>query len=95
MKHKLRIEELNVESFVVAAETPGGRGTVRAFDGPKPPQETVAQFTCLQDDCQPSFELTCVQPCPVVLETVNEFTCLVDDCQPTFVYSCPADPDLC
>lgn len=66
MKSKLRIEELGVESFVVSEEPAAGRGTVRAFARPTQ-QATLCQWTCVQDQCQPSFEYSCGYPetqCP-------------------------------
>jgi hypothetical protein len=54
MKSKLKIEELAVESFVVSAAGADARGTVAAHA--KPP---TREFTCLPDDCQPSFAYSC------------------------------------
>jgi len=56
---KLRIEELSVETFVVSEPGAGEQGTVRAFGGPKPPPPTLREFTCLVDDCQPTFVYSC------------------------------------
>lgn len=63
MKSKLKIEALTVESFVVSEKDAGERGTVRAFA--RPPRQTVAEYTCLVDDCQPTF----VYSCPYGAET--------------------------
>jgi hypothetical protein len=57
MKRKLKIEELSVESFVASSGSARGRGTVAAHG--KPPRQTVAEFTCLVDDCQPTFVYSC------------------------------------
>jgi hypothetical protein len=76
MKHKLRIEELSVESFVVAAEAPAARGTVRAFA--KPPRQTIVEFTCVVDDCQPTFGFSCVQTNCCGLETADPRVCGIE-----------------
>jgi hypothetical protein len=55
---KLRIEELAVETFVVSSEAARERGTVAAHAKP-PRQQTIVEFTCLVDDCQPTFVYSC------------------------------------
>jgi hypothetical protein len=79
MKRKLRIDDLAVESFVVSATDAGARGTVAAFAKPPRPTEalTACQFTCLADDCQPTFGQSCL-PCPSQLGTCFDLTCF--DC---------------
>jgi len=83
MKHRLRIEELAVESFVVA---PGiaGRGTVRGFIRPG---EWETGQTCFNVECQPTFDPECPTE-PVEMPTIEEWTCVEDLCQPTFGESC-------
>jgi len=58
MKRKLKIEELSVESFVASSGSARERGTVAAFGKPPRPP-TVVEFTCLVDDCQPTFVYSC------------------------------------
>jgi hypothetical protein len=68
MKRKLTIEELDVETFVVAEAAPG-RGTVRAHCDPQPIPDTELtcvdcpntgiQWTCIEDLCQPTFLYSC------------------------------------
>lgn len=76
MKRKLKLEELSVESFVVSAADAGARGTVAAFAKPPRPTEaqTLCQFTCLEDDCQPTFGQSCL-PCPTAADTCFQLTC--------------------
>jgi hypothetical protein len=80
MKHKLKIEDLAVESFVVASDSVR-RGTVRGFARPVPSE------TELIVNCQPTFERTCETE-PVEMPTIEEWTCVEDLCQPTFGESC-------
>jgi hypothetical protein len=54
---KLKIEELSVESFVVSETSAGERGTVRGHA--KSQAQTLCQFTCLVDDCVPTFVFSC------------------------------------
>jgi hypothetical protein len=60
MKSKLKIEDLAVDSFVVAEQPAGPRGTVRAFGKPTQ-QVTLCQWTCVQDQCQPTFGYSCIE----------------------------------
>lgn len=68
MKRKLMIEELDVETFVVAPGAAAGRGTVRAHCDPQPIPETELScvdcttgigWTCIEDLCQPTFVYSC------------------------------------
>jgi hypothetical protein len=79
MTRKLKIEDLAVESFVVSAVDVDARGTVAAHARPPRPTEaqTACQFTCLEDDCQPTFGQSCL-PCPTQAATCFDLTCF--DC---------------
>ena len=70
MRHKLKIEKLHVETFVVSADAAGARGTVQAFAKPTQAQ-TLCQFTCVVDDCQPTFAYSCVETNCCPLETAR------------------------
>ena len=63
---KLKIEDLVVDSFVVSERPSGARGTVRAFAKPTQ-QQTLCQYTCVQDDCHPTFGYSCIETncCPI------------------------------
>jgi hypothetical protein len=67
MKHKLKIEDLGVEMFVVSEQAAGARGTVHAFARPSR-QETICQESCPADACgETVFVYSCGYPdtqCP-------------------------------
>ncbi|HEX6745719.1 MAG TPA: hypothetical protein VF092_00285 [Longimicrobium sp.] len=61
MKKKLRIEELGVDSFVVAGAG-GERGTVRAHGQSEPYVCASGVWTCLES-CEDTCGLTCWASC--------------------------------
>jgi len=61
MKKKLRIEELGVDSFVVAG-TGSGLGTVRAHDASSPYQCFSGVWSCLET-CEDTCGLSCNGSC--------------------------------
>jgi len=67
MKHKLTIEDLGVETFVVSEQDGRARGTVHAFARPSR-QETICQESCPVDACgETVFVYSCGYPdtqCP-------------------------------
>ena len=67
MKHKLKIEDLSVEMFVVSEQAAGARGTVHAFARPSR-QETLCHESCPVDACgETVFVYSCGYPetqCP-------------------------------
>ena len=67
MKHKLTIEDLGVETFVVSEQDGRARGTVHAFARPSR-QETFCQESCPVDACgETVFVYSCGYPdtqCP-------------------------------
>ena len=65
MKKKLRIEELNVDTFVVA-KADAALGTVRAHDASHPYQCFSGIWSCLEsceDTCGMSCNGSCVASC--------------------------------
>lgn len=82
MKSKLKIEDLAVDSFVVAEQPSGPRGTVRAFAKP-PQQATLGQWTCLLDQCHPTFGYSCVETncCPIETFGCETFDCETFNCE--------------
>ena len=65
MRKKLRIEELNVDSFRVGAEAEGPRGTVRGH--------YTGVWTCIET-CEASCGLTCWNTCNNTCDSCHE-TC--------------------
>lgn len=67
MKHKLKIEDLSVETFVASEQAAGARGTVHAFARPSR-QATMCQESCPLDACgETVFVYSCGYPqteCP-------------------------------
>lgn len=61
MKKKLRVEELRVDTFVVAMAG-AARGTVRAHEDSAPYQCASGVWSCL-DSCQDTCGLSCNGSC--------------------------------
>ncbi len=60
MKHKLKIEELAVDTFATAEGAAEARGTVRGLQESYPYVcgPTAIEDTCAED-CHPSLEISC------------------------------------
>ncbi|HEX8691982.1 MAG TPA: hypothetical protein VF746_06165 [Longimicrobium sp.] len=67
MKHKLKIDDLSVETFVVSEDAAPARGTVRGFARPSR-VATMCQESCPVDACgETVFVYSCGYPetqCP-------------------------------
>ncbi len=62
MRHKLKIEDLSVETFVVSEQDADARGTVRGFARPSR-VETMCQESCPVDACgETVFVYSCGNP---------------------------------
>ncbi|HEX8904441.1 MAG TPA: hypothetical protein VF771_06350 [Longimicrobiaceae bacterium] len=73
MKKKLRIEELRVDTFVVAKQD-GARGTVRAHEISAPNQCASGVWSCLES-CEDTCGLTCWNSCWGTCDSCGVDTC--------------------